>query len=57
MATAGRYAPEDQAQVTPAPSASRSGVHRARWNAVKPRICRVLTPWNPGSSAFGEALW
>src|SRR6476661_4618194 len=26
---------------------------RARWNAMKPRIHGVLTPWKPGSSAFG----
>jgi hypothetical protein len=29
---------------------------RASWNLMKPRIQRVLTQWNPGSSAFGGAF-
>jgi len=32
-------------------------VRRAGQNAMKPRIQRVLTPWNPGFSASGRADW
>jgi len=29
-------------------------VRRAGQNAMKPRIKRILTPWNPGFSASGR---
>jgi len=31
-----------------------TGVRRANWNAMKPRIQCVLTPWNPGFMASGS---
>jgi len=46
----------------PEPDSDRTGaisiafiVLRANWNAMKPGIQGVLTPWIPGSSACGAA--
>jgi len=55
-AAPGRHLPENRTQTTPTPSAPRSRGCRASWNAMKPRIQCVPTPWNPGSRASGRRV-
>src|SRR6476619_2606417 len=52
MRPAGRGVPEPDSGHAGTISIT-ADMRRASWNAMKPRIQRVLTPWNPGSSASG----